>query len=58
MEETVNKSVHDALVALDLGKNYERVDRRLSEIVDYTRYQAPNLIHRRSIPTKQFSSFF
>jgi hypothetical protein len=26
MEETVNKSVHDALIALDLGKNYETVD--------------------------------
>jgi hypothetical protein len=27
MEETVHKFVHDALITLDLGKNYERVER-------------------------------
>ena len=34
MEETVHKSVHDALIAMKLGKTYERMDRQLSEIVD------------------------
>ena len=34
MEETVNKSVHDAIIAMELGKTYERLDRRLSDIVD------------------------
>ena len=34
MDETVNKSVHDAIIAMELGKTYERLDRRLSDIVD------------------------
>jgi hypothetical protein len=34
MEETVHKSVHDAFIDMNLGKTYERLDRRLSEIVD------------------------
>ena len=34
MDETVHKSVHDALIAMELGKTYERVDRRLSDIID------------------------
>jgi hypothetical protein len=46
MEETVQKSVHDAFIDMDLGKTYERLDRRLSEIVDRlavleTQQQAP-----------------
>jgi hypothetical protein len=34
MEETVHKSVHETFIHMDLGKTYERLDRRLSEIVD------------------------
>ena len=34
MDEAVNKSVHDAIIAMELGKTYERLDRRLSDIVD------------------------
>ena len=34
MNEMVPKSVHDALIAMELGKTYERMDRQLSEIVD------------------------
>ena len=34
MDETVHKSVHDALIAMEFGKTYERVDRWLSKIVD------------------------
>jgi hypothetical protein len=34
MEETVHKSVHDAFIDMDHGKTYERLDRRLSEIID------------------------
>jgi hypothetical protein len=30
MEETVHKSVHDAFIDMNLGKTYERLDRRLS----------------------------
>jgi hypothetical protein len=30
MEETVQKSVHDAFINMDLGMTYERLDRRLS----------------------------
>jgi hypothetical protein len=46
MEETVHKSVHDAFIDMNLGKTYERLDRRLSQIVDRlavleTQQQAP-----------------
>jgi hypothetical protein len=46
MEETVHKSVHDAFINMDLGRTYERLDRRLSQIVDRlavleTQQQAP-----------------
>jgi hypothetical protein len=46
MEETVHKSVHDAFIDMNLGKTYERLDRRLSVIVDRlavleTQQQAP-----------------
>jgi hypothetical protein len=46
MEETVHKSVHDAFIDINLGKTYERLDRRLSQIVDKlavleTQQQAP-----------------
>ena len=34
MDEMVHKSVHDAIIAMELGKTYERLDRRLSDIVD------------------------
>jgi hypothetical protein len=34
MEETVDKSVHDAFIDMNLGKTYERLDRRFSQIVD------------------------
>jgi hypothetical protein len=34
MEETVHKSVHDAFIDMNLGKTYDRLDRRLSQIVD------------------------
>jgi predicted transcriptional regulator len=34
MDEMVHKSVHDAIIAIELGKTYERLDRRLSDIVD------------------------
>jgi hypothetical protein len=34
MQETVHKSVLDAFIDMYLGKTYERLDRRLSEIVD------------------------
>jgi hypothetical protein len=30
MEETVHKSVHDAFIDMNLGKTYEKLDRRLS----------------------------
>ena len=33
-DETVNKLVHDVIIAMELGKTYERLDRRLSDIVD------------------------
>jgi hypothetical protein len=46
MEETVHKLVHDAFIDMNLGKTYERLDRRLSQIVDRlavleTQQQAP-----------------
>jgi hypothetical protein len=46
MEETVHKSVHDAFIDMNLGKTYERLDRRLYQIVDRlavleTQQQAP-----------------
>jgi hypothetical protein len=46
MEETIHKSVHDAFINMDLGRSYERLDRRLSQIVDRlavleTQQQAP-----------------
>jgi hypothetical protein len=46
MEEMVHKSVHDAFIDMNLGKTYERLDRRLSQIVDRlavleTQQQAP-----------------
>jgi hypothetical protein len=46
MEETVHKSVHDAFIDMNLVKTYERLDRRLSQIVDRlavleTQQQAP-----------------
>ena len=34
MEETVNKSVHDAIIAMELGKTYDRLYQRLFDIVD------------------------
>ena len=34
MDEMVHKSVHDAIIAMELGKTYERLDRRLSDIID------------------------
>ena len=34
MDETVHKSVHDMISSLELGNTYERLDRRLSDIVD------------------------
>ena len=34
MEETVNKSVHDAIIAMELGKTYDRLDQQLSDIID------------------------
>ena len=34
MDEMVHKSVHDAIIAMELGKTYERLDRWLSDIVD------------------------
>ena len=34
MDETVNKSVHDAIIAMELDNTYERLDRQLSDIVD------------------------
>jgi hypothetical protein len=34
MEETVDKSVHDAFIDMNPGKTYERLDRRFSQIVD------------------------
>jgi hypothetical protein len=46
MEETVHKSVHTAFINMDLGRTYEGLDRRLSQIVDKlvvleTQQQAP-----------------
>jgi hypothetical protein len=46
MEETVHKSVHDSFINMNLDKTYERLDRRLSQIVDRlavleTQQQAP-----------------
>ena len=34
MEEMVNKSVHDAIIAMELGKTYDRLYQRLFDIVD------------------------
>jgi len=34
MDETVHKSVHDAIIATELGKTYANLDRWLSDIVD------------------------
>jgi hypothetical protein len=46
MAEMVHKSVHDAFIDMNLGKTYERLDQRLSQIVDRlavleTQQQAP-----------------
>jgi hypothetical protein len=46
MEEMVHKSVHDAFIDMNLGKTYEKLDRRLSQIIDRlavleTQQQAP-----------------
>jgi hypothetical protein len=55
MEETVHKSVHDAFINMDLGRTYERLDRRLSQIVDRlavleTQQQAPPPPPRPRLP--------
>jgi len=55
MEETVHKSVHDAFIDMNLGKTYERLDRRLSQIVDRlavleTQQQAPPPPPRPRLP--------
>ena len=34
MDEMVHKLVHDAIIAIELRKTYERLDRQLSDIVD------------------------
>jgi hypothetical protein len=34
MEETVHKSIHDALIAMDFCKVLDRVERRITELVD------------------------
>ena len=34
MDEIVHKSVHDAIIATELGKTYANLDRWLSDIVD------------------------
>jgi len=34
MDETVHKSVHDAIIAMELGKTYDRLYQRLFDIVD------------------------
>jgi hypothetical protein len=34
MEETIHKFVHDAIIAMDLGKVLDRVERRIIELVD------------------------
>jgi hypothetical protein len=55
IEETVHKSVHDAFINMDLGRTYERLDRRLSQIVDRlavleTQQQAPPPPPRPRLP--------
>jgi hypothetical protein len=55
MQETVHKSVHDAFIDMNLGKTYERLDRRLSKIVDRlavleTQQQAPPPPPRPRLP--------
>jgi hypothetical protein len=34
MDETVHKSVHDALIMMDLGTILDRLDKRMTELVD------------------------
>ena len=34
MEKIVHKSVHDAIIAMELGKTYDRLYQRLFDIVD------------------------
>jgi hypothetical protein len=34
MDETVHKSVHDALIAMDLGTILDRLEKRMTELVD------------------------
>ena len=34
MDETVHKSIHDALIRMDLGTILDRLDKRMTELVD------------------------
>jgi hypothetical protein len=34
MDETVHKSVHDAIITMDLGTILDRLDKRMTELVD------------------------
>ena len=50
MEETVHKSVHDALIAMDMGKVLDRVARQMSELVDRVAALETRPLHQQPPP--------
>ena len=50
MEEMVHKSVHDAIIAMDLGKVLDRVERRITELVDLVATLETRPLHQQPPP--------
>jgi hypothetical protein len=53
MEEMVHKSVHDAIIAMDLGKVLDRVERRITELVDRVATLETRPLHQQPPPPPQ-----
>jgi hypothetical protein len=53
MEETVHKSIHDAIIAMDLGKVLDRVERRITELVDRVATLETRPLHQQPPPPPQ-----
>jgi hypothetical protein len=53
MEETVHKSIHDVIIAMDLGKVLDRVERRITELVDRVATLETRPLHQQPPPQPQ-----
>jgi hypothetical protein len=53
MEETVHKSIHDTIIAMDLGKVLDRVERRITELVDQVATLETRPLHQQPPPPPQ-----